>query len=281
MVNIISVNYHPLDCSQKFPDGTYAIRLMGQLLLSVIEDVNLNRTTIIKWNYENEAEMSALFYVVNHIRELGANDIELYLPYIPNARMDRVKKHGEVFTLKYFACFINSLCFRNVHVLDPHSNVSIALIDRIVVDQPKSLIRKALSAIDREDVVSYFPDEGAVKRYAEMVKGPFIYGEKKRDWSTRQILDYRIVTDDVPDISGKPILMIDDICSRGSTFYYSAVALKKRGVGDIYIYCTHCEKTIFEGKLLEDSSLIKHIYTTDSIFPKPEEYSDLFTVFRW
>ena len=42
------------------------------------------------------------------------------MPYIPNARQDRVKGPEDVFTLKYFANVINALGFRTVTVLDPH-----------------------------------------------------------------------------------------------------------------------------------------------------------------
>ncbi len=39
------------------------------------------------------------------------------------------------------------------------------------------------------------------------------------------------------------------------------------GAGEIYLVVTHCENTIFEGKLL-DSDLITGIYTTNSILSK-------------
>ena len=71
-------------------------------------------------------------------------------------------------------------------------------------------------------------------------------------------------------IKGKNILIIDDICSKGGTFYYAAKELKEAGAANIYLYVTHCENTIHEGELL-NSDLIKHIYTTDSILTKEHE----------
>ncbi len=50
--------------------------------------------------------------------------------------MDRVKNSDEVFTLKYFAEFINDLKFDTVEVGDPHSNVSTMLIDNISIIEP-------------------------------------------------------------------------------------------------------------------------------------------------
>lgn len=65
-------------------------------------------------------------------------------------------------------------------------------------------------------------------------------------------------------VKDKNILIVDDICSKGGTFYHSAQALKDAGAADIYLFITHCEDSIFKGSLLE-SGLIKHIYTTDSL----------------
>lgn len=71
-------------------------------------------------------------------------------------------------------------------------------------------------------------------------------------------------------IKGKNVLIVDDICSKGGTFYHSAKALKAAGANDVYLYVTHCENTIFKGELI-NSDLIKHIYTTRSVFTLAHE----------
>ena len=64
--------------------------------------------------------------------------------------------------------------------------------------------------------------------------------------------------------------IVDDISSRGGTFYFSAKELKKLGANDIYLYISHCENTILEGEVLT-SGLIKKVFTTDSIFTAEHE----------
>ena len=115
----------------------------------------------------------------------------------------------------------------------------------------------------------FYPDEGAMKRYAGMVNLPYAFGIKKRNWETGQIegLD---VAGSVDEIRGRDILIVDDICSKGGTFYHSAKKLKELGAKDIYLYVSHCENTILEGELLK-GDLIKKVYTTDSIFTKSHE----------
>lgn len=258
---MIKINGKPVDLNH-FPDGT----LLVKELAPEAEQVTLT------WLYANNEEMAALYFLTKHLQAKGIKDIKLELPYIPNARQDRVKAPEDVFTLKYFAQFINSLEFSEVEVLDPHSYVSEALINHIKVQTPKSNVEQVMDKIIREgakDILLFYPDEGAMKRYSAMFDRPYVFGIKKRDWTTGQIqgLDVTGRTDLIP---GSTVLIIDDICSRGGTFWHSAKALKELGAGSVYLYVSHCENTILEGEILS-SDLIEKVYTTDSIFTKSHE----------
>lgn len=228
----------------------------------------------ISWFYENEEELATLIYLVGHLKAKGIKNLHLYMPYVPNARMDRVKLTHEVFTLKYFAQAINSLGFSSVRILDPHSHVSEALFDNVIVESPKPVIEwaKRKIAIFTNDTpyTIFYPDEGAMKRYSEMITdAPITFGIKQRDWATGQIKGLTVVGD-TENIRDKNILIIDDICSRGGTFYHSAKKLKEMGAAKIFLYITHCERTIFDGEIFS-SGLIDCVFTTDSIFGHPAD----------
>ena len=230
----------------------------------------------LDWYYENDAELFTIICLRKHYWEYK---VELYLPYLPHARMDRVKNPEDVFTLKYFCETINSLNFNKVTIFDPHSNVGPALLDRVKVVTAEEAIRIAIGDvlwdIEEEDTLAvFYPDEGAMKRYSDFAQFPYGFGIKKRDWTTGKIQNLKI--ENAPALRDKAILIIDDICSRGGTFYHSAKALKEYTDKDIYLYITHCEETIFEGELFKDN-LIKRIYVADPLFEIPAEYleSDL------
>lgn len=249
-----------------FPDGTLLIK----------ENVDTKKVEIT-WHYENDREFLALIYLVRHMQSHGIDCINLFMPYIPNARQDRVKNNEDVFTLKYFSELLNSLGLHQVTVLDPHSNVSTALIDRIVVREPVEYVQKALSQIigmEGSEPTMFYPDEGAGKRYSGMVNLPYAFGIKKRDWKTGQIQGLE-VAGNACGIAGKNILIVDDICARGGTFLHSARKLKELGAGNIYLYISHCENTILSGELI-DSGLLRRIYTTDSIFTGRHELIEVF-----
>ena len=220
-------------------------------------------TVAITWLYDNNEEMVALYFLVSHLRAKGVRHMTLYMPYIPNARQDRVKRTEDVFTLKYFAQWLNAMRFDSVKVLDPHSYVSEALIDHIVIETPVSYVEEVLAKEEQEPVL-FFPDEGAMKRYSAMFSLPYVFGIKKRDWATGEIKGLE-VAGQTEFVKGKNVLMIDDICSRGGTFYHSAKALKQLGANEIRLYISHCENAVFEGELLK-TDFVKKIYTTNSIY---------------
>lgn len=246
---------------EHFPDGTIRMK----------EKIERTKTAVLTWKYEREEELVALMFLTRHIKSKGVKEICLELPYFPNARFDRVKSEEEVFTLKYFCEMINGLGYQKVRVLDPHSYVGEALLDRIEVQSPQEYVEKVRMELEKsgEEVLFFYPDEGAMKRYSGMFDRPFVYGLKNRDWATGRIKDLSLAGQ-TEQIKGRKVLIVDDICSRGGTFYHSAKALKEAGAKEIYLYISHCENSILEGELLK-MDLVKRIYTTDSIFTKEHE----------
>ena len=241
---MIKINDKQVDLKH-FPDGTLLLKELAPETEPVV----------LSWFFENNEELVALYFLTKHLQAKGITNIELKLPYIPNARQDRVKAPEDVFTLKYFAQMINELHFSKVTVLDPHSYVSEALINNIRIQ-------------------TFFPDEGAMKRYSSMFELPYAFGMKKRDWTTGQILGLE-AAGQTEVIKGSTILIVDDICSKGGTFYYSAKALKELGAEKVYLYISHCENSILEGDLIK-SDLVEKVFTTNSIFTKEHEKVEVF-----
>ncbi len=258
---MILVNGKEIDITT-FPDGTHLIQLEER-------DEELK----VEWLYESDAELFQLICIRNHLKD---KTIHLKMPYLPNARMDRVQNKKEVFMLKHFAEVMNSLDFKTVEVLDVHSTVSMELLDRVINKSAKEYIQRAMKQI-KEDIILYFPDEGAKNRYEKELGLPCIYGRKNRNWDTGKIEGLEIIGD--ISLKGKSVLMVDDICSYGGTFYYSAKELMNRGVNAIYSYSTHTEKSLLSEKskyypLLQSGTVKKH-FTTKSIFTQVSDYIEI------
>lgn len=244
----------------QFPDGTLLMKFDPNG-----DEFDSRGNMLVEWYYENDAELFSLICVKRHLdRIYPYSDAVLYMPYIPHARMDRVKSDEDVFTLKYFCEVINSLGFKVVHVRDAHSNVSLALLDNVVEEPINRFVKQAILQ-SRADAL-FFPDEGAMKRYSGDFDMPYAFGMKKRDWETGKILGLDIIN--AENVKDKNILIVDDICSRGGTFFHAAKALKAAGAKSVSLYVTHCEKTIILGEMASTDGLVDHVYTTQSIFPE-------------
>lgn len=245
MIYIRNAEYH----KSNFPDGTLNIHVPK------VSDSICN----IVWKYESDAEIFELQCIVDNIKKQGS-EVILSLPYIPNARMDRIKDVTEVFSLKSFAKILNNMGFKAISVADPHSQAASLLIDNMIVTQP---IQNAFhfEGFPKFDMY-FFPDEGAHKKYAEFLTDkPYAFGIKDRDWTTGQIRGLDIYGESV---QGKEVLIVDDICSKGGTFYHSAIKLREMGAKNINLWVTHCENSITEGELLK-TDFINKIFTTNSI----------------
>lgn len=245
-----------------FPDGT----------LHPIFDPKLyddNMTHHIDWFYENDAELFTIICLKGWCDDNHPDaPVSLFMPYCPHARMDRVKEEIDVFTLKYFCKAINSLNFAEVMIIDPHSNVAPALLDRVFTIRPVQTIKKAIQESNTE--VLFFPDEGASKRYTGAFNMPSTFGVKQRNWTTGKIESLILMNPEM--VSGKRVLIVDDICSYGGTFVRAAKALREAEAVSVDLYVTHCESNILKGGIYtEHPSPINHIYTTDTLLEKPIE----------
>lgn len=245
----------------KYPDGTFLFKNIPPIGRGWMRDT-------IEWFFESMEELAAVEYIARYCWDHKAMPY-LYMPYIPDARMDRVKYENELFTLKYFAQTINSLHFDKVEVLDPHSDVSTALFNKVHAESPNRMIESAVKKIASDNLMMFYPDAGSMKRYSSAVHLPYAFGIKNRDWGTGEIKGLDL-SGEINQLPGKDILIVDDICSKGGTFYHSAKKLKETGVNKIYLYVTHCENTVYDGELLKNNGLIEKIYTTDTILTNLE-----------
>ena len=259
----------------RFPDGTLALKEIDKYIIYGDNDINW-----ITWLYDGDNEMFTIMSLVDVIKRISNSKLLcLHMPYLPNARMDRIKSNNENFALKVFTNWLNALGFDMVVVDNVHSNVSNALVNNIADYLPENDINIILTKYNFD--VVFFPDEGACKRYKDMniIKElglPIAFGIKNRDWKTGEIISLDVMGANVKD---KNVLIIDDICSKGFTFYYAGQKLKELGASDIRLYITHCEDNIKNGEILK-TDVISKVYTTDSICHIEDEKIEFVRKFR-
>ncbi|WP_144106846.1 ribose-phosphate diphosphokinase [Paraburkholderia sp. BCC1886] len=172
-------------------------------------------------------------------RSYPGSPLNLHMPYVPYARQDRVNNPGESHSSKVFCSLINAQNYNSVTIQEPHSDVTTALLDRVVVQDPLPAIARVVTQVvahSGQAPVLISPDAGARKRTLKIAKAlnlEVIYADKVRDTKTGAITGTE-VQGIVPDA---PLLVIDDICDGGRTFIELGKVLP--GASYLYLYVTH------------------------------------------
>ena len=237
---------------------------------SIQQNLDEYQMAHIVFKFQEDGDLINLMFVKKYVDTLSPYKAKLTIMYMPYSRMDRVED-SSAFTLKYVSEFINYLDFCTVNIIEPHSDVTMALVDKVkamsmTVDIAKATLKEI--GFNKDIDYIYFPDGGAEKRYSKHFKGiKTLTGFKKRDFKTGEITSLEIIGS--VDSPSRKVVMIDDLCSRGGTFKFGAQKLKSMGVGEIYLVVAHCEDTVHEGDLLSsENNLIERIFTTNSILTK-------------
>ncbi|MCE7993425.1 MAG: ribose-phosphate pyrophosphokinase [Roseivirga sp.] len=183
-------------------------------------------------------DMGLVLLAVDALRRIGVRYISLFIPYFPGARQDRLMTFGEPLTVKVYADLINALNFEKVIILDPHSEVTPALINNVQVITNHHFVGQVLTG--RKDFHLVAPDAGAVKKIYGLAKfletGSVVTCGKRRDVRTGSLTGFEVYAE---DLKGKTCIVVDDICDGGGTFLGLAKELKSKNAGRLIMIVTH------------------------------------------
>ncbi len=202
----------------------------------------------------------ASMFFMDALAERGSRVLELILPCVPGARQDRLNASGDfLFTAKSVAKEINARNFPAVTILDPHSDVTPALIDRARVITAADCITPPRGKYAA--VVS--PDAGAEKRAGAVARKlgvPLLHGWKTRDVTTGQIAGFGLEPSGLPRDS--LVLVVDDLCDGGGTFVGLADKIDEAGLR-AHLWVTH---GLFKRGTADLLKRYGHVYCTDSVY---------------
>ena len=212
-------------------------------------------------------DLGLLLVAVDAVKRLGGYVEELFIPYFPGARQDRVMTKGESLTAKVYADIINSLGVPRVTIFDPHSDVTPALINGCMVESNHYFVSECYESIcsdEEKKPILIVPDAGANKKCTKLAQYlndnvRVVRCDKSRNVSDGSISGFEVYAE---DLEGRPCFIVDDICDGGATFIGIAEELKKKNAGNMYLVVSH---GIFSKGIKQLSKYFKKIFTTDSI----------------
>ena len=227
-----------------------------------------------------------LFYVraiADILARHNIKDTKLFIPCMFVQRSDRRFVNFQSFDLKLITDIINECNFDEVEILDPHSDVTMALIENSVKRSSFEYVEKSIKDIMEKqllndgymtDLLLVSPDAGAYKKvfeYGEKLNLPVVGAMKHRDKEGNVNLLFS------HNVAGKDCFIVDDLCDGGYTFITLGKRLKEMGARKVYLYVSH---GLFSKGFETLTAVIDHIYCTNSIRDEHELTQDFLTQYK-
>ncbi len=206
-----------------------------------------------------------LLIMIDAVRRASAARITAVIPYYGYARQDRKVQPRDPITAKLLADLITAAGADRVLTMDLHAaqiqgffNIPVDHIPGVPVLAGHYLKRR----FEGEDLVVVSPDLGGVARarsFAGRLNAPLAIIDKRRPKPNMSE-----VMNIIGDVSGKRVLIVDDMIDTAGTLTNGAKALEDKGAKEIYACCTH---GVFSGPAIEsiEKSPIREVVTTNTI----------------
>ena len=211
-------------------------------------------------SYPVNDSLMELLIMTDALRRASAARITAVIPYFGYARQDRKDRSHAPITAKLVANLLTSAGVDRVLTMDLHAPQIQGFFD-IPLDHLRGTyiftkyFKDNLS--DKGDFIAVSPDMGSVSRvraFAENIDLPLAIVDKRRPKA-----DVSEVTNIIggQEISGKNVILLDDIIATGGSLINAATEIKKLGAKNVYACVTHPVLAPSAKKRIEDSALDK------------------------
>jgi ribose-phosphate pyrophosphokinase len=239
---------------ETFPDGEVGVQ--------ILENVRGRDVFVLQSpaRHPNHVLMELLI-MVDAFKRASARSIVAVIPYYAYARQDRKEKGRVPITARLVANLLEKAGVTRVLTMDLHTEQIQGFFD-IPVDHlyARRLFVKALKELKLKNAVIVSPDVGSNKmarKFAEDLKVDLAIVDKRRV-NGREVEVNALIG----DVKGKEVILVDDICSTGSTLETAAKVCKEQGAKSVFAVVTHA--LLMGGPKLEG---IERLFITDSVPP--------------
>ncbi len=200
--------------TKRFPDGEYYMRILEPEKLKNQKVVFVSRGRTPEFSQDRLVTKSLL--ILHKLGNIGVKKVGLFLPYMPYSRQDKEFLPGEVVSVKIFRNILEEKCDLIVSVTN-HDKREEGWVDKKFynIDGTQSAIAFLKTRNFKNPVVAA-PDmasKGNVEKIAKAIGGRMLAVKKERNRRTGEIK----ASGEIPDLSGKELIIFDDIVSSGST----------------------------------------------------------------
>ena len=207
---------------------------------------------------------------IDAMKRKGAQSITAVVPYMPYIRQSKVHRAGESASAEVVSRILSTSGVDRIITFDLHNESALSFFSIPVVHLSALSLLPSLVSVDTNTMV-VSPDQGSApraKRASELLHLPLVVLTKKRSLVKGDIVEDLVLQDDV---SGKTVIIVDDIISTGTTIAKAVKLLKDHGCIKVIVFVVHA---VFAGdsKSLLEKAVIDRMIVTDTI---PRTASDL------
>ena len=176
--------------------------------------------------------------IISQVRK-ASTKIYAIIPYMGYARQDKQFLSGEIITMSVIAKMIQAVGAKKVVFVDIHSKTALNHF-KIPKENVSAIpeLAKYFKKMKLKNVLVVSPDMGGAlraKKFANLLNTDFITLKKSRNRKTGKV---RIQSSKI-DVSGRDLILIDDIISTGGSVIKATQFLKRQKCKRVFVACTH------------------------------------------
>ncbi len=245
---------------QKFSDGEFQPIFL--------ESVRGDYVFLVQSTYAPTDNLMELLLMIDAVKRASAYKIIAVLPYYGYGRQDRKDKPRVAIGAKLIATLLEAAGADRVVTMDLHAPQIQAFFD-VPVDHLDSsaIFIPYIEQMRLSNLTFASPDVGSTNRVREVASyfnADLVICDKHRK-RANEIASMVVIG----EVTGKNVVLIDDICDTGGTLAKAAGLLKDKGALSVRALCTH---PILSGKAYEniENSVLEELVVCDTIPLKRE-----------
>jgi len=215
----------PVLCEfNRFPDG--------ELYLRIADEIK-NESVILIQSTPTDSDLVSLLQLIDACNE--AKELNVVIPYMGYSRQDKRFKPGEPISARAVARCINA---DRVFTVNIHEKSVLGYFPCPAknLDAAK-LLGEYIAGFGLENPILVAPDEGAEGLVKKVSSGlGFDYDHLQK---TRLSGDTVTIKTKNIDVTGRHVVLVDDMIATGGTMTESIKMLKDQGAVDVYLACMH------------------------------------------
>lgn len=235
----------------------------GEFQPSFEETVRGQDVFIVQSTMPPTENLFELLLMIDAAKRASARKIIAVIPYFGFARQDRKDKPRVAIGAKLVANMLMAAGVNRIMTMDLHAD-QIQGFFEVPVDHlyASTLFYEEIQKLNTGNLILAAPDAGGAKRansYAKKLDTGLAICHKHRK-KANEVAEMTVIG----DVSGKDVILVDDMCDTAGTLTKAADLFMSRGAKSVRAFCTHA---VLSGPAYEriNTSSLTELIVTDTI----------------